>query len=450
MTAHEASEREVEALCGAYDALVAEHRAAALRGLLVVGEPCPVCDQPVTSVPHHDEPAELADARAARERANEDEAAAARSVREAEVAVARADERAARADADRLAHCAVLEGAPPAADVSAGLARVAAADEAVAMAERTRDRATAERQQAARQLVLATEAERERWEVFDRARDGVAELAPPPADRSTLTGAWQALTAWSAGRRAELEAELIGLEAEAAAADDECRKRVGELDGALMDAGLDPTGRPHRDVAVEAHVRSAQRVATLQEAAAEHRLLTERDADLARRVRVATALKQELHANRFERWVLDHVLYDLCAAASTLLHELSERAYSLSVDERGSFVVIDHRNADEARLARTLSGGETFLASLALALALAEQVARSGTGARLESLFLDEGFGTLDAATLDVVAGAMEDLGARGRMVGLVSHVPELAERVPVRFEVRRQPRSSTIERVDQ
>ncbi len=120
------------------------------------------------------------------------------------------------------------------------------------------------------------------------------------------------------------------------------------------------------------------------------------------------------------------------------------------MDERGSFVVIDHRNADEARLARTLSGGETFLASLALALALAEQVARSGSGARLESLFLDEGFGTLDAATLEVVAGAMEDLGARGRMVGLVSHVPELAERVPVRFDVRRQPRSSIIERVDQ
>ena len=113
-------------------------------------------------------------------------------------------------------------------------------------------------------------------------------------------------------------------------------------------------------------------------------------------------------------------------------------------------MVVDHRNADEVRLARTLSGGETFLASLALALALAEEVARAGRGAaRLESLFLDEGFGTLDADTLDVVAAAIEELGASGRMVGLVSHVPELADRVPVRFEVRRGPRSSTIERVD-
>ena len=85
-----------------------------------------------------------------------------------------------------------------------------------------------------------------------------------------------------------------------------------------------------------------------------------------------------------------------------------------------------------------------------MALALAEQVAQSGRGAaHLESLFLDEGFGTLDAATLDVVASAIEDLGAAGRMVGLVSHVAELAERVPVRFEVSRGLRSSTVERIE-
>jgi exonuclease SbcC len=448
--AQEAATREAEARTGDHDALVAEHRAAALRGLLVVGEPCPVCDQTVATVPHHEEPAALAEARAARERASEDAAAAARVARDAEVAVARADERAARADADRQVHAAALENAPPADEVRAALARIDASERAVAAAEAVRDRTAADRQAAARQLTAAVASEKEGWAVFDGARDRVTELAPPPADRTSLAGAWRALTAWSAERRSDLEADLAGLEAQVAAADDECAKRSAELDGALADAGLDREGRPHRDVAVEARAHSAQLAATLQEAAAEHQRLIERDADLARRVRVATALKQELHANRFEKWVLDHVLRDLCVAASTLLHELSDRAYSLSVDDRGSFVVLDHRNADEARLARTLSGGETFLASLALALALAEQVARSGRGARLESLFLDEGFGTLDAATLDVVAGAMEDLGAKGRMVGLVSHVPELAERVPVRFDVRRQPRSSTIERVDQ
>ena len=62
----------------------------------------------------------------------------------------------------------------------------------------------------------------------------------------------------------------------------------------------------------------------------------------------------------------------------------------------------------------------------------------AGGAARLESIFLDEGFGTLDPDTLDVVAAAIEELGARGRMVGVVTHVRELAERLPVRFEVRK------------
>jgi DNA repair protein SbcC/Rad50 len=69
--------------------------------------------------------------------------------------------------------------------------------------------------------------------------------------------------------------------------------------------------------------------------------------------------------------------------------------------------------------------------------------------ARLESLFLDEGFGTLDADTLDVVASAIEELGSRGRMVGVVTHVRDLAERIPVRFEVRRGPTGSTLRRVE-
>ena len=64
-------------------------------------------------------------------------------------------------------------------------------------------------------------------------------------------------------------------------------------------------------------------------------------------------------------------------------------------------------------------------------------------------MFLDEGFGTLDADTLDTVAGALEDLGAQGRTVGLVTHVTELAERLPVRFEVTKTPTGAAVERID-
>ena len=98
-----------------------------------------------------------------------------------------------------------------------------------------------------------------------------------------------------------------------------------------------------------------------------------------------------------------------------------------------------------ARGVRTLSGGETFQASLALALALSEQLAGLSTAsASLESIMLDEGFGTLDAGTLDTVAATLENLAARGdRMVGVVTHVAALAERIPVRFEVSRDARGA-------
>ena len=124
--------------------------------------------------------------------------------------------------------------------------------------------------------------------------------------------------------------------------------------------------------------------------------------------------------------------------------------YSL-VAEGGGFKVRDHRNADELRDARSLSGGETFLASLALALALGAattDLAAQGS-ARLESIFLDEGFGTLDPEALEVVAATIEELASTGRLVGLVTHIRELAERMPTRLEVRRTATTAVVERVD-
>ncbi|CAN0312269.1 unnamed protein product, partial [Phaeothamnion confervicola] len=113
--------------------------------------------------------------------------------------------------------------------------------------------------------------------------------------------------------------------------------------------------------------------------------------------------------------------------------------------------VRDHNNADDIRGARTLSGGETFLVSLSLALALASSTAElAPEGApQLESIFLDEGFGTLDSNTLDTVASAIEELGASGRMVGIVTHIRELADRMPVRLEVTKSGGSSRVERVE-
>jgi exonuclease SbcC len=159
---------------------------------------------------------------------------------------------------------------------------------------------------------------------------------------------------------------------------------------------------------------------------------------------VSKALALHLRADRFERWLLTEALDSLVAGASRILRDLSAGRYELR-HNKGEFSVVDHADAGLARAVRTLSGGETFQASLALALALSEQLAGlSSASASLESIMLDEGFGTLDPDTMDTVAATLENLVARGdRMVGVVTHVAGLAERIPVRFEVSRGARGT-------
>ncbi len=98
--------------------------------------------------------------------------------------------------------------------------------------------------------------------------------------------------------------------------------------------------------------------------------------------------------------------------------------------------VIDTWQGDIARDTRTLSGGESFLVSLALALALSDLVSHKTS---IDSLFLDEGFGTLDGETLDIALDALDALNASGKMIGVISHVEALKERIPVQIQVRKR-----------
>jgi exonuclease SbcC len=147
--------------------------------------------------------------------------------------------------------------------------------------------------------------------------------------------------------------------------------------------------------------------------------------------------------------MVDEALQALVDGASILLEQLSGGQYALTTSPEGDLLVIDHANADETRSVRSLSGGETFQASLALALALADRISELAVAgaAALESIFLDEGFGTLDPETLDVVAGTIESLGHGERVVGVVTHVADLAERMPVRFRVHKDGRTSLVAR---
>jgi exonuclease SbcC len=130
----------------------------------------------------------------------------------------------------------------------------------------------------------------------------------------------------------------------------------------------------------------------------------------------------------------------LAELGSERLREMSRR---YRFDTMGEFNVVDELDGDKLRETETLSGGETFLASLALALALAEAVARSG--GRLQCFFLDEGFGSLDAESLDLALDGIERIVSPGRLIGLVSHVAALAQRVDDRIELGKDADGMTV-----
>ncbi|WP_206605555.1 SbcC/MukB-like Walker B domain-containing protein [Pelagibaculum spongiae] len=130
---------------------------------------------------------------------------------------------------------------------------------------------------------------------------------------------------------------------------------------------------------------------------------------------------------------LDHLIY----LANQQLDRLHAR-YQLKrrADSALSLEVLDTWQGDSARDTKTLSGGESFLVSLALALALSDLVSHK---TRIDSLFLDEGFGTLDPETLEVALNALDTLNASGKMIGVISHVEALKERIPLQIEVRKE-----------
>lgn len=125
--------------------------------------------------------------------------------------------------------------------------------------------------------------------------------------------------------------------------------------------------------------------------------------------------------------------------ASRTFSQMSSGQYGFS----SQFQVVD-RSSGQTRKPNTLSGGESFLASLSLALALSELVGRRG--GRLEAFFLDEGFGTLSPEALDRALDALEELATSGRMIGVISHVGLVAERIEKVWHVTRTPEGSRLE----
>jgi exonuclease SbcC len=212
---------------------------------------------------------------------------------------------------------------------------------------------------------------------------------------------------------------------------------------------LEVAKRTHEE-AMRQHARLVGDEQHLQERIA--KALESRSQLAATRTRgeVARELALLLGANNFQTYLLEGAMKVLTEDGSAHLERVSDGRYRLHYGGL-DFQVVDRWNADAVRSVKTLSGGETFLASLALALALAERLADLGAGAyrheALESLFIDEGFGALDTdETLDQVIQALEAMQTNHRVLGVVTHLTQLAERMPTHVRVKKAPEGSWIE----
>lgn len=200
-----------------------------------------------------------------------------------------------------------------------------------------------------------------------------------------------------------------------------------------------------------------ERTETLQKAVSDARAIEKELEDLRKEEGLIRGLYDLTSGKKtritLERYVLGTLLDDVANAANLRLLSMSRRRYSLHrmTDESGlgkgglSLEVSDSFTG-RSRPANTLSGGETFLASLSLALGLADVVQSRQGGVRLDTMFIDEGFGTLDPDSLNSAMNTLIDLQNTGRMVGIISHVPELEERIDARLRITPAEKGSKAE----
>lgn len=471
----EAAQQALEA--ARVDAGLASHRAH-----LHVGEPCPLCQQVVHTLP--DGPvadlgvlqtrvttlsATLDDRRSRFTDLRAQIKAKALWLEEKRAETSDWDDRLKQRDLDLRASDALIHGDPQ-TDVLRLLA---------SLADRVRKAGNdpaGQRRAALTQIQTIRKTVQDAQATLSRAQGDVS------AAQATLTAARAnaaARTEEAALAQSALDSALTALNLDAAQAraaalpendiaalEDAARThaaQVAQLQAALADlnrqlgaAPFDPAqlDQTHRDlIATDAALSAArERTGILAEQERQLRERLERRADIEARASSASrrydtwqTLTNTLKTSEFQQFLLAEVEAQLLTRAGILLHEISDGRYRLAL-QNGDYVVQDLWNAGEVRGVKTLSGGETFLASLSLAIALSDYLAGNRV---LGALFLDEGFGTLDPQALEAVAGALENLRTQGRMVGVVTHVESLSERLPSRLLVTKSVAGSSVHRLD-
>lgn len=225
----------------------------------------------------------------------------------------------------------------------------------------------------------------------------------------------------------EIDKELVdGLQQEL--------KNLGEVIGTLKSQ-------------VTAKEKTIQEIAKLE---ADTKELSDRRAFIFGLADLANGGDSGMKGISFERYVLGAILEEVLSAANLRLHDMSRGRYRLerSVEEggrgaRGLDIAVFDAYTGASRPANTLSGGETFLASLGLAMGLADVIQSYAGGIHLDTMFIDEGFGTLDPDTLDVAMETLVALQSQGRLVGIISHVPELQQQIGAHLVVTKTDEGS-------
>lgn len=187
--------------------------------------------------------------------------------------------------------------------------------------------------------------------------------------------------------------------------------------------------------AIEHRGAAQQRVEKLKEEHEEWMRLERERQTLSHRRSLLKTLQTVFKGNAFVEFIAQEQLTNVSLDASERLKQLTNQRYALEVDAEGGFIVRDDANGGVRRPVNSLSGGETFLTALALALALSTQIQLRGESP-LEFFFLDEGFGTLDAHLLETVMNTLEKLHLQNLTIGIISHVPELKNRLARRLVV--------------
>lgn len=435
--AHEAALKTAEAASQALDDARRSNAAEALRQKMKPGDPCPVCGQTTHDIPHEKVP-KLDEAKQAEARAKEAAESARRSAESAARNLTQFQARLESFTENRKTAAARVEDRRT--GLTEALGGKAATPKQIADTLNQLEAAKKEREQLTRDRDTATKSLNDLTESMAKAASEQADLKAQiaAAEREATEAAETAKTAAQTLRETAVKAEwddVIDALDSGGDAPRILQSRLAEAQSRERELNQEIGAQTKLIEVIQANIEKAK------ELQAEERALKE-DSRLAR------DLASLLRADAFPTFIRESALKTLARVGSERLLEISGGRYDFLVEGQ-DFLVEDRWNGGERRSVKTLSGGETFLASLALALALAEQLpglAGDGATGALESLFIDEGFSHLDNETLNIVASALEVLGQdRSRLIGVITHVPALAERMPSRITVHKTQTGSSV-----